>query len=50
MNWRTYATPAEKARLAEIEAALTALSPLNAERRKIYDRCRKRMATDKEKK
>ena len=37
-----YATPSEKRRLAEIDAALTALSPLRAERRKIMDRLHKR--------
>ncbi len=37
-----YATPTEKRRLAEIDAALTALSPLRAERRKIMDRLHKR--------
>ena len=47
-NWRTHATPQEESRLKEIEAALTALAPLQREKRKIYDRCRKR--ADKEKK
>jgi len=41
-NPRDYATPSEKRRLTEIDAALTALAPLYKERRKIEDRCRKR--------
>lgn len=43
-----YATPAEKQRLAEIDAALTALSPLHKERRRIMDRLSKRMKKDEE--
>lgn len=41
-NPRDYATEAEKRRLTEIDAALTALAPLYKERRKIMDRLYKR--------
>lgn len=42
MIWRDYLTPDEIARLAEIDRAKKAGQ---AEQRRIYDRCRKRMAT-----
>lgn len=40
-DWRIHATDAERQRLKEIELMGDALK---AEKRKIYDRCRKRMA------
>lgn len=42
MNWRDELTEAELARLVEIDETRLAL---NKEYRRIYDRCRKRMAT-----
>jgi hypothetical protein len=39
-NWRDYLTPDESQRLLEIDRAKKAGQ---AEQRKIYDRCRKRM-------
>jgi len=41
MNWRDYLTPEEIAELAEIEREKRAGQ---AQARRIYDRCRKRMA------
>lgn len=43
MRWRDYLTPAEIDRLAQIDADKKAGQ---AEQRRIYDRCRKRMAKD----
>lgn len=40
MNWRNHLTEAERARLDEIEGERRSL---NAEYRRIYDRCRKRI-------
>ena len=42
MNWRDYLTPDEIAELAKIEADKRAGQ---AQVRRIYDRCQKRMAT-----
>ena len=41
VNWRDYLTPAEIAELAEIECAKR---EGQKQARRIYDRCRKRMA------
>lgn len=39
-DWQAYATEAEATRLKELDIVLTAGK---AEKRRIYDRCRKRM-------
>jgi hypothetical protein len=44
MNWRDYLTDAEIAELAEIDRAKKAGQ---AQARRIYDRCRKRMKDTK---
>lgn len=44
MNWRDFLTDAERDRLAELKAENRRLK---AEHRRIYDRCRKRMARPK---
>ena len=41
MNWRDYLKPEEVARLAELAQGNRSIK---AEQRRIYDRCRKRMA------
>ena len=41
MNWKTHLTPDEAARIAELENVQIDAS---LERRRIWDRCRKRMA------
>lgn len=43
MNWREFLTDAERERLDELKAENRRLKD---EHRRIYDRCRKRMARD----
>ena len=47
-NWQAHATPQERARLKELDAAIEVLAPAYKERRKIMDRIRKRMKKDEE--
>lgn len=43
MNAWDYATPEERARVAEIDAEKAKGAELTRERQRIWDRCRKRM-------
>jgi hypothetical protein len=51
MNWKQYLSPFEANRLAELDAAIGAAKMIGinatAEKRRIYDRCRRRKETGK---
>ena len=49
MNWRDYLKPGERRTLERLDKLETEAAALRPIKRQIYDRCRKRMATAKEK-